>query len=391
MLMVFAKQELVGHPRDVIAHDDVPRFCTGRLFMRGRHGARRIQVVDKKLFEATDRTIPVFRDRGVIVDVLEEKTLQLSVALGKSIAKTGKPVWGASRVVRGYGSGREYALLRGLDQIGDQLIENELEGGVEFQLLPPGGIGGIDLRVGIGKNRRFLSQGIEIEKLCFPGVIEVRGVVGDFVDPIDELTFERRTELEKILGEMRKFRGGVIVRVLDDAFANLKGEIQAGEIKIGTFKLFDDAQCLEIVIEARAVSAHEFVEFLFAGVAEGWMSDVMDESERLGKFRIEAEGSGNRAGNLRNFQCVREPITKMVGITDGEDLRFGLEATKGARMNDAIAVPRVFAAVGMRWFRIAATVRKFHTHGPRRACGEWFDEQLRRWTGTSLSVCLPRV
>src|SRR4029077_13834244 len=150
---------------------DVPRFCTGRLFMRGRHGARRIQVVDKKLFEATDRTIPVFRDRGVIVDVFEEKTLQLSVALAKSIAKTGKPVWGASGVVRGYGSGGEYALLRGLDQIGDKLIENELEGGVEFQLLPPGGIGGIDLRVGIGKNRSFLSQGIEIEKLCFPGVI----------------------------------------------------------------------------------------------------------------------------------------------------------------------------------------------------------------------------
>ena len=74
MLLVLAKQELVGHPCNVIANDDVPGFCAGRFFMRGRHGAGRIEVVDKKLFERTDGAIPVFRDRGVIVDVLEEKT-----------------------------------------------------------------------------------------------------------------------------------------------------------------------------------------------------------------------------------------------------------------------------------------------------------------------------
>ena len=74
MLLVLAKQELVGHPCNVIANDHVPGFCACGFFMRGRHGAGRIKVVDKKLFERTDRAIPVFRDRGVIVDVLEEKT-----------------------------------------------------------------------------------------------------------------------------------------------------------------------------------------------------------------------------------------------------------------------------------------------------------------------------
>ena len=78
---------------------------------------------------------------------------------------------------------------------------------------------------------------------------------------------------------MREFRRGVIVRVLDDALADFEGEIQAGKIEIGTLKLFDDAKRLEIVIEARAVSAHQLVELLFAGMAEGWMADVMDESE----------------------------------------------------------------------------------------------------------------
>jgi hypothetical protein len=142
--------------------------------------------------------------------------------------------------------------------------------------------------------------------------------------------------------------------MLDDAFANLEGEIQAGKTEIGTLKLFDDAKRLEIVIEARAVRAHQFVELVFASVAEGRMPDVMDEGESFGKFRVKAERRGNRASDLRNFQSMREPIAKMIGITDGEDLRLGFKAAEGTRVNDAVTVPRVFAAVGMRWFSIAA-------------------------------------
>jgi len=304
MLLVLAKQELVGHPGDVIAHDKVPGFCARRFFMRGRHGAGRIEVVDQKLFEATDRAIPVFGDGGVVVDVLEEKTLQLCVALGKSVAETRKPAWGAANVVRGCGSRGKYALPRGFDEIGGELIEDELEGCVEFELFATGGVSGIDLSVGMGKNRRFLLQGIEIEKLCFPGVVEVRRVVRDFIDPIDELTFEGRAKIEQVVSEMGEFRGGVIVRVLNDSFANLEGEIQAGKIEIRTLELFDDAERLKIVIEARTVNAHELVEFLFASVAEGRMPDVMDESESLGEVRVEAERRGNRASDLRDFQSV---------------------------------------------------------------------------------------
>jgi len=77
----------------------------------------------------------------------------------------------------------------------------------------------------------------------------------------------------------------------------------------------------------------------------------MDKSESLGKFRVEAQSSGHSAGNLRNFQRMGEPITKMIGIADGENLRLGFEASKSPRMNDAVAIARVFAAVGVREFR----------------------------------------
>jgi len=245
-------------------------------------------------------------------------------------------------------------MLCGLDKIGGQMIEDEPQRCVEFELLPAGRVGGIDLGVRLGKNRNLLPYGIEIEELRFARIIEVCGVVGNFIDPIDELTFERRAKFEQIFGKVWEFRGTVIVRMLDDAFANLEGEIQAGKIEIGTLKLFDDAKRLEIVIEARAVRAHQFVELVFASVAEGRMPDVMDEGESFGKFRVKAERCGNRASDLRNFQSMREPIAKMIGITDGEDLRLGFKAAEGTRVNDAVTVPRVFAAVGMRWFRIAA-------------------------------------
>lgn len=74
----------------------------------------------------------------------------------------------------------------------------------------------------------------------------------------------------------------------------------------------------------------------------------MDEGESLGEIHVEAEGGGDRAGDLRNFQSMRKPIAKVIGVTDGEDLRFGFEAAEGTRMNDAVAVARVFGTVGMR-------------------------------------------
>ena len=44
--------------------------------------------------------------------------------------------------------------------------------------------------------------------------------------------------------------------MLDDALADLKGEVQAGEIEIALLELFDDAQGMQIVIELAAVCAH---------------------------------------------------------------------------------------------------------------------------------------
>ena len=90
MFLMLAQQELVGHSRDVIAHNKVPRFCERRFFISGRHRARRIEIVEKELFQAAHRAVAVFGNRGIVVDVFEEKAFQLGVALGESIAETGQ-------------------------------------------------------------------------------------------------------------------------------------------------------------------------------------------------------------------------------------------------------------------------------------------------------------
>ena len=53
----------------------------------------------------------------------------------------------------------------------------------------------------------------------------------------------------------------------------------------------DDAQGVQVVVEAQAMDLQARVESLFAGVAEGRMADVVDQRQGLGQLRIEAQGA----------------------------------------------------------------------------------------------------
>src|SRR2546430_10774795 len=102
------------------------------------------------------------------------------------------------------------------------------------------------------KKRNFLAQNGKVEELGFEGIVNIRGVVSNFVDPVDELRFQGRAQIEKVFGKLRKLRGGIIARMLDDAFANFKRKIQPGKIEIALLELFHDAERVQIVIETPA-------------------------------------------------------------------------------------------------------------------------------------------
>ncbi len=294
----------------------------------------------------------------------EEEALQLTISRCRGFAETGEAFWGPAYAFRGGGTGDQDALLRSLNEISGQRIQNALEGFVEDEFFTGAAMRGIDLRVDFAKKRNFLAQNGEIQKLGFESIVDIGRVVGDFIDPVDELRFEGRAQIEEVFGKLGKFRGGIITRMLDDAFANFKGEIQAGKIKVALLELFDDTKRVQIVIETAALRAHQFVELAFAGMAEWRMADVVNESERFGKLSVQFQSGGDGPGNLRNFQRVRQAIAEMVRVARGENLRLGFEAAKSAGMNDAVAVTRVGTAVRMGRLGVAPAAGLFRAHRP---------------------------
>lgn len=370
---------MVGHAGDVVADDNVTGSGSSHFFVGGRHGAGCGEVVVEEFFEAADGTVAVFGNSCVIVDVGKEEALEFGIALGGFIAETGEALGSAANVFGGGNTDGTKAARRRFDQIGGESVQRALECFIEFELAAARRVRAIHGAIGFREDGDFIEQRREIKQFGFAGVVEVGGVVRDFVNAVDELSFERRAEIEEIFREFRKLQRRIVAGMLDDALANLEGEIEAGEIEIAMLELLDDAEGMEVVVEAGTVSAHQLIQLAFAGVAERRVTDVVDKGKSFGEFGIAAESAGDGAGNLRDFERMREAIPKMIGIAHGEDLRLGFQAAKGPGMNDAIAIAGVFASVGMLGFREAAVARELSSHGPGSAWRIGFDEQLHAW------------
>ena len=84
--------------------------------------------------------------------------------------------------------------------------------------------------------------------------------------------------------------GGVIARVLDDAFAHVEGQVEAAKARRSAARtMLHDAQGVQVVVEAQADAAHALVERLFAGVAERRMADVVGQGQRLGQVFVQPQ------------------------------------------------------------------------------------------------------
>jgi len=86
-------------------------------------------------------------------------------------------------------------------------------------------------------------------------------------------------------------------------------------------------------------------------MAKGRVADIVHQCQRLNQFRVDAQSSGNGAGNLGNFKRVGQPVAKMIGEAGAENLRLCFEPPERAGMDDAVAVARIFTAVGVNGFR----------------------------------------
>ena len=192
------------------------------------------------------------------------------------------------------------------------------------------------------RDRELLDRGLLRQRQA---VLEVVGLLGDLVGPVDRLRLERSAGLEaQALGEVERKREILRPRrVLEHPLPHVVGQVQAG-LLVALLEPVDDAHGLEVVLEAAGVGvalAQQAVEDVLAGVAEGRMAEVMAERDRLGQVLVQPQGAGDAARDLRDLDRVGQPRPEMVALVGDEDLRLVLQAPEGARVDDAVAVARV--------------------------------------------------
>src|SRR3546814_3495351 len=91
---------------------------------------------------------------------------------------------------------------------------------------------------------------------------------------------------------------------------------------------------MSVVVEPTFIH-HRRLQRILAGVAEGWMADIVREAQRLGQILVEPERSRDRPPDLRDFEAVRQPDAKMVAVGRQENLRLVTQPAdrKSTRLN----------------------------------------------------------
>jgi hypothetical protein len=103
-------------------------------------------------------------------------------------------------------------------------------------------------------------------------------------------------------------------------------------------EVLDDAQGMQVVVEAQPVPLQAFVERALTGVAEGRVADVVYERKRLGEVLIESERLSYAARDLHHLDGVGQAAAEVVGGAAGENLSLAGETAEGARLHDAFAI-----------------------------------------------------
>ena len=125
--------------------------------------------------------------------------------------------------------------------------------------------------------------------------------------------------------------------MLDQTFKRFPAQVEAVEGSVTPLKVGHDTKGLGVVIEATIIS-ETVVERAFTGMAEGRMAEIVSERQRLGKIFVEAECARQRAGDLRDFERMREPRTVVVAFVIDEHLRLVGQPPECGGVDDPVAV-----------------------------------------------------
>ena len=190
---------------------------------------------------------------GRVVEVVVKEILG-GGAFGFELRAEGRQAVGrAADIGQGCGAESSYAGAHFVQQIGDQRVQDALDGFVHGELGRGGGVLDENSVVEAAEQWHGFADLGEGKDAGVEAVIEIGGEIGDFVGQIDELGFKGRELVEEVLGQLRVGGGGVIAGVLDDALPYAKGEVEAAKGGVPLLEPRNDAQGVEVVVEAQAV------------------------------------------------------------------------------------------------------------------------------------------
>ena len=195
------------------------------------------------------------------------------------------------------------------------------------------------------RDRELLNRGLLGQRQA---VLEIVGLLGDLVRPVDGLRFQRSPGPEaQPLDEVEREREVLRPRrVLEHPLAHVVRQVEP-RLLVPLLQPVHDAHGLVVVLEPagfRVVLAQQAVEHVFPRVAEGRVAEVVAERDGLRQVFVQAEGAGDAARDLRDLDRVGQSRPEVVALVGNEDLRLVLQAAERARVDDPVAVPRVVRA-----------------------------------------------
>ena len=175
--------------------------------------------------------------------------------------------------------------------------------------------------------------------------------------------------------------------MLDQALEHFPGQVQAVEIGVAYFQLCHQTQRLGVVIKTLE-GLHACVELIFTRMTKWRMTKIMGQRQRFGEVFIKTERSRHAAGDLGDFQRMCESGAVMIALVGHENLCFLLQAAKGGRVNDAVAIPlKRRTGGGWRLFKIATTA----VFEARRKHGSLFHRPISPYLVCMSTVTAPDV
>ena len=342
-------KEAIGHAGKVVGDGAFRPDGFSTLLELGRQSIEVPPVVFKEAFQVLLRLASAGDQLRVAVDSLEEKPFEFAFAFGQGGAGADRD----RRFVR-FAGRPEVTLAQFRDAVpeyvADLQVDQFVHDGTAEHLAVKRAESLGDTPMALPDEFHFL-QFIEFEQSEFHGVIDVVGIVGDAIGHVDDLGFEQGPVF-----------AGFLVNAALLALQHFACEVESFVVRVGPFEFTDEGEG-ELVVGEAAVEGQAFGEGVFAGVAEGRMSDIVQQGEGFNEVLVQAHGAAHGARDRGDFHGMREACAVVVAHGAGEDLGLAAESAEGGRVQDAVTVTLEGTAIGVFRFRVFATGGVGVAHG----------------------------